>query len=135
MAYSYSCSQESHEDNCGHFGHTGAYLSEHDDTCPIEKREGPCDCNPKARAKRALAKGAMAEPLPTNSKNIRDSDLFEVIAAAADARPRRGDDFVEYNTIFQLVNQAGAALYGLRRLRDKGLISDDKIAELNARMN
>lgn len=44
------CSQEDHLPNCGHFGFTGTYLSEHLADCPSKNYE-PCNCNPKARSK------------------------------------------------------------------------------------
>lgn len=49
------CSQEDHLPNCGHFGYTGTYLSEHLKTCPQRKgKNQPCNCNPKAREKALL---------------------------------------------------------------------------------
>jgi hypothetical protein len=46
------CSQEDHLPNCGHFGMSGLYLSDHAPDCPTDKFE-PCTCNPKARKEAA----------------------------------------------------------------------------------
>ncbi len=44
------CSQEDHLKNCGHFGYSGLYLSDHLKTCPqYAANLEPCNCNPEAR--------------------------------------------------------------------------------------
>lgn len=45
----YGCSQEDHIPNCGHFGFSGTYLSDHAPECPAATWDALCECNPKAR--------------------------------------------------------------------------------------
>lgn len=44
------CSQEQHLPNCGHFGHSGVYLSRHLPDCDNAKNSRyQCTCNPTVR--------------------------------------------------------------------------------------
>lgn len=49
------CSQEDHLPDCGHYGYTGGYLSNHLPDCP-SGNTGPCVCNPRARKRIERAK-------------------------------------------------------------------------------
>jgi hypothetical protein len=59
------CSQEDHIPNCGHFGYSGVYLSDHLETCPCYKsNKAECNCNPTAR--KSISRGEYA----TNAEEL-----------------------------------------------------------------
>lgn len=49
----HGCSQEDHIPNCGHFGQSGLYLSEHAKDCDNRKNSRyECTCNPRRRRRK-----------------------------------------------------------------------------------